>query len=228
VLLTGSETDEAATMPRIIECGAEVADAALAAIMIHGRGRGAGEMAALADTLAVDGIRYYCPEAPGRSWYPARFVDPLEANQPALGKSLAAIEALLANLHAAGFADERIVLGGFSQGGCLAAQTLLRRPSSYAAALLFTGGLIGPPGTVWRSPGQLFAVPVLLTGSETDEWVPAWRSRETDAVLSGLGAELETVIYPSRDHIVGDDEVLRGRALLERVVATRASALSRS
>jgi phospholipase/carboxylesterase len=228
VLLTGSETDEAGTMPRIIECGAAVADAALAAIMIHGRGRDAGEMAGLAETLAVDGIRYYCPEAPERTWYPARFVDPLEANQPALGQSLAAIEALLANLHAAGFADERIVLCGFSQGGCLAAQTLLRHPSSYAAALLFTGALIGPPGTAWRSPGRLSGLPVLLTGSETDEWVPAWRTRETKAVLSGLGAELETVIYESRDHIVGEDEILRGRALLKRVVATRASARFRS
>jgi phospholipase/carboxylesterase len=208
-------------MPRIIECGAEVADAALAAIMIHGRGRDAEEMAALAVTLAVEGIRYYCPKAPDGSWYPARFIEPLEANQPALGRSLAAIEAELDALHAAGFADDRIVLCGFSQGGCLAAQTLLRRPSTYAAGVLFTGGLIGPPGTVWRSPGRLPGVPILLTGSETDEWVPAWRTRETEAVLSGLGARLETVIYPRREHLVSDDEILRARALLNRCIASR-------
>jgi phospholipase/carboxylesterase len=210
-------------MPRLIECGAEVADATLAAVMIHGRGRDADEMAALAETLAVDGIRYYCPEAPDRSWYPARFFDPLEANQPALGQSLAAIEALLATLHAAGFADERIVLCGFSQGGCLAAQMLLRRPVAYAAVLLFTGGLIGPPGTIWRSPGRLSGVPVLLTGSELDEWVPAWRTRETDAVLSGLGAPVETVIYKSRGHIVCEDEIVRARSFLEGAVAVRVS-----
>jgi phospholipase/carboxylesterase len=212
-------------MPRLIECGANPADATLAAIMIHGRDRGADEMAALAETLAVDGIRYYCPEAPERSWYPARFTDPLEANKPALGQSLTAIEAELAALHAAGFADERIVLCGFSQGGCLAAQTLLRRPAAYAAVLLFTGGLIGPPGTIWRSPGRLSDAPVLLTGSEIDEWVPAWRTRETDAVLSGLGARLETVIYESRGHIVCEDEILRARSLLERAVAARAPRL---
>jgi predicted esterase len=205
-------------MPRLIEYGANPAEAALAAVMIHGRDRDAGEMAALAETLAVDGIRYYCPEAPDRSWYPARFTDPPEANQPALGRSLAVIAALLETLNAAGFADERIVLCGFSQGGCLAAQTLLRRPSAYAAALLFTGGLIGPPGTIWRSPRLLSDVPVLLTGSESDEWVPAWRTRETDAVLAGLGARLETVVYENRDHLVSGDEILRARALLERAV----------
>ena len=145
-------------MSRLIEYGAEVADSALAAIMIHGRGHDADEMAALAATLAVDGIRFYCPQAPERSWYPARFIDPFEANQPALDQSLAAIEAELEALHFTGFSDERIVLCGFSQGGCLAAQMLLRCPSDYAAALLFTSGLIGPPGTTWRSPGRLSGV----------------------------------------------------------------------
>ena len=148
-----------------------------------------------------------------------RFLEPLENNQPALGQSLATIDALIDELHGLGFPDERIVLAGFSQGGCLAAQTLLRRPSTYAAGVLFTGGLIGPPGTIWRAPGRLRDVPVLLTGSEIDEWVPAWRTRETEAVLSGLGARVETVIYPDREHVVSDDEILRARALLGRCVA---------
>jgi phospholipase/carboxylesterase len=210
-------------MARMVECGAAVEGAALAAIMIHGRGRDADEMAALADSLAVEGIRYFCPEAPGQTWYPERFVEPLERNQPALGESLSAIEALLDTLRRAGFQDGRIVLCGFSQGGCLAAQTLMRRPSGYAAGVVFTGGLIGPPGTVWRAPGRLVGVPVLLTGSEIDEWVPAWRTRETEAVLAGLGAKLETVIYADRAHIVSEDEILRARALLvDRVAAAKA------
>jgi len=44
---------------------------------------------------------------------------------------------------------------------------------------------------------------VLLTGSETDELVPAWRTRETEAVLSGLGAQVETVIYQDREYRLG-------------------------
>lgn len=211
-----------------IECGAAVEDAAIAAIMIHGRGRDAAEMATLSARFEVSAIRYFCPEAPGRTWYPERFTEPLEKNQPALGQSLAAIEALLEELHGLGFPDERIALCGFSQGGCLAAQMLLRRPAPYAAAVLFTGGLIGPPGTIWRAPGRLEGVPVLLAGSEIDEWVPAWRTRETEAVLAGLGAQVEAVIYRDRGHIVSGDEIARARAMLGRCVETtrRASPLA--
>jgi predicted esterase len=206
-----------------VECGCAEAEATIAAIMLHGRGRDAAEMAALAAGFEVPRIRYYCPEAPDHSWYPGRFLEPLENNQPALGQALAAVEALIEELNGLGFADRGIVLCGFSQGACLAAQTLLRRPSDYAAALIFTGGLIGPPGTIWRSPGQLRGVPVLLTGSEVDEWVPAWRTRETEVVLSALGAEVEMAVYASREHIVSDDEIERARALLARGVERSAA-----
>jgi phospholipase/carboxylesterase len=121
---------------------------------------------------------------------------------------------LISDLNGRGFPDNRIVLCGFSQGGCLAAETLVRRPSAYAAAILFTGGLIGPPGTAWKASAPLTDLPVLLTGSEVDEWVPVWRTRETGKVLSGLGANLTTTVYPDRPHIVCDDEIVRARAML--------------
>jgi phospholipase/carboxylesterase len=198
-----------------LETGAALDEAKLVAVLLHGRGRTAEEMAGLAEAISVAGIRYFAPRAPDNSWYPGRFLEPLVNNQPALGRSLETVETLIEELHGLGFDDERIVLAGFSQGGCLAAQMLLRRPACYAAALLFTGGLIGPPGTIWRAPGRIEGVPVLLTGSEIDEWVPAWRTRETEAVLSGFGARVETKVYPQREHVVSEDEILRARALLE-------------
>jgi predicted esterase len=201
-------------MLRTLETGASLDEAKLVAVMIHGRGGRPEDLADIGATLALDGVRYVCPEAPGNSWYPGRFMEPLENNQPALGEALAAIASLIEALGAKGFADHRIVLCGFSQGACLAAQTLLRRPAGYAAAILFTGGLIGPAGTVWRMPARIPGTPVLLTGSETDEWVPADRVRETAAVLTAFGAAVETVIYEDRPHIVSDDEIFRARALL--------------
>lgn len=206
-------------MVLVLETGAALADARLAAIMIHGRGRGPEEMVGLGDAIGVDGIRYFCPAASGGSWYPGRFVEPLERNQPALGEALAAIDCLIDDIEAAGFSHERIVLCGFSQGACLAAQALVLRPAPYAAGLIFTGGLIGPPGTVWRAPARIPDVPVLLTGSEDDEWVPAWRTRETHDVLSEFGAAVETVIYEDRPHVVCDDEIARARMLLHSSLA---------
>ncbi|BCH24455.1 alpha/beta hydrolase [Mesorhizobium sp. L-8-3] len=201
-------------MVPVLETGATVSEARLAAVMIHGRGRTPEEMANLGEALAIDGVRYYCPEAPAGSWYPRRFLEPLEDNQPDLGRALSAIDALIERLGTTGFPVERVVLCGFSQGACLAAQTLMLRPAPYAAGLFFTGGLIGPPGTTWRSPERIPGVPVLLTGSENDDWVPAWRVRETAAVLSGFGATVDTVIYEDRAHVVSDDEIRRARHLL--------------
>lgn len=164
--------------------------------------------------LAIDGVRYFCPAAPGGSWYPGRFLEPLENNQPDLERALSAIDVLIERLGEAAFPAERVVLCGFSQGACLAAQTLMRRPAPYAAGLFFTGGLIGPPGTAWRPPERIPGVPVLITGSENDEWVPAWRVRETAAVLSGFGAVVDAVIYGDRTHVVSEDELSRARLLL--------------
>ena len=81
-------------MLRTLETGASRNDARLAAVMIHGRGRAPEEMAELGASLAVDGVRYYSPEATGGSWYPGRFMDPFEVNQPALGQALAGLESL--------------------------------------------------------------------------------------------------------------------------------------
>jgi predicted esterase len=206
-------------MLRILETGAPRRNARLAALMIHGRGRAPEEMAALGETLALDGVRYYSPAAPDGSWYPARFMEPFEANEPALGQARAGLEGALERLATDGFSEKRIVLCGFSQGACLAADLLLRHPASYAAALILTGGLIGPPGTAWRTNSRLAGLPVLLTGCERDEWVPSERVRETAQVLDGLGAEVETVIYADRPHIVCDDEIFRARTLLQARMA---------
>jgi len=206
----------------VLETGAARGQARLAVILIHGRGRPSEEMAGIGEALKLDGVRYFCPEAAGHSWYPGRFLEPLENNQPALDQALGTVGRLVKRLHGEGFPDERIVLGGFSQGACLVAEFLVRRPASYAAALIFTGGLIGPPGTTWQSPDRIPDVPVLLTGSEIDEWVPAWRTRETGAALAALGASVDTVIYPDRPHVVCEDEIGRARALLQRVLSRSA------
>jgi phospholipase/carboxylesterase len=202
-------------MLRTLETGATRKDAQLAALMIHGRGRTPEEMAALGAALALDGVRYYAPEAPGGSWYPGRFMASFEANQPALDEARAGLESIIERLVMDGFSENSIVLCGFSQGACLAADLLLRHPANYAAALIFTGGLIGPPNTVWRSKGRLDGLAVLITGGDLDEWVPSPRVRETAEVLIGLGAVVETVIYADRPHLICDDEIARARALLQ-------------
>jgi predicted esterase len=88
--------------------------------------------------------------------------------------------------------------------------------------MMFTGGLIGLPGTAWQlaSPATtLRGLPVLLTGSDVDEWVPEARVRETARVLTSLGADVRCRIYPGRPHVVGDEEIEEARGFIGGLTA---------
>ena len=77
-------------------------------------------------------VAYVLPAASAGSWYPARFHEPRIANEPALGQALEAVETAIADVLAAGVPAERVVLAGFSQGGCLVADLVARTPRPYA------------------------------------------------------------------------------------------------
>lgn len=202
---------------RVLAEGASIREARLVVLLLHGRARTPEEMIGLARDVAVDGVRWIAPEAPGSSWYPGRFMEPFEANQPALGLALAQVDGLVREIIAAGVPAARIALCGFSQGACLAVHSLVSSPRRYAGLVVLTGGLIGPPGTPWPDVDLLREMPVLLTGSEIDDWVPPGRARETAAWLERQGAGVDMVIYEDRPHEMSADEILRTRTFLETI-----------
>ena len=204
---------------RLVVLGPELRDAAAVCILAHGRGGAPEDMARLAAALDVADVRYLLPAAPGNSWYPQSFMAPFAANEPFLGRSLANHAALIEGVVAAGYPAARVVLGGFSQGACLTAETLVRVPQRYGAALILTGGLIGPPGSVWPPAPALAGTPVYLTGSEVDPHVPPGRSRESGRVLGGNGAAVELRLFADRPHMITPEEIARARAYLSDVAA---------
>lgn len=188
----------------------------LAIVLTHGRGRSPADMRALADRLALDNVRYLFPVAENSTWYPKLFQDAIADNEPSLSDAIAHYESVVAGLEAEGFPPNRIVVGGFSQGACLTAEFLARHPRPYAAAVLWTGGLIGPEGTQWPVRKQLADMPVFISTSETDPWVPPPRVRETHAWLRQSGASATMLIFQEREHGVLDEEVRAVRAMIER------------
>jgi len=189
-------------------------EASLAAVMMHGRERSPEEMRALAERLGVHGVRYVFPAATDASWYPGSFLKPIEQNEPKLSAALARYHTIVDGLIEDGFPPEEIILCGFSQGACVTAEFLARYPRRYGGALIFTGGLIGPAGTRWPVQRGLAGMPVYITTSEIDEWVPPWRVRETARWLQACGAEVEMQVFTDRAHTVSDEELARGRALM--------------
>src|SRR5207244_10205963 len=113
----------------------------------------------------------------------------------------------------------RVPPRGFSQGACLTLEFIARHPRRFGAVIGLTGGLTGPPGTPRDYPGTLDGTPVFLGTSDPDPHVPFARVRETEAVLTRMGAAVELRRYPGMPHTVNRDELDAARSLLERVPA---------
>jgi predicted esterase len=189
-------------------------------VMIHGRGAAAEDILALADVLSHPGMLYAAPRAAGQTWYPNRFLAPLESNEPWLSSALAAVDDLVGQIGTAGVPPDRVVLLGFSQGACLALEYAVRHPRRYGGIVGLSGGLIGPPGTVWGGGGgSLDETPAFLGCSDIDMHIPAGRVTESADVLRGMGAIVEAVLYRGMGHTVSPEEIARVRVLLSRLPA---------
>jgi predicted esterase len=183
----------------------------------HGRGAGAADIIGVAGELAVPGVAFLAPEAPGRSWYPNSFLAPIPSNEPWLSSALSWIGELVSGLETMGVPADRVVLLGFSQGACLALEYAARNARRYGAVVGWSGGLIGPPGTPRDYPGSLSGTPVFLGCSDVDPHIPAERVRETAEVLRRLGGEVDMRLYPGLGHTVNEDELEAARQLVTAV-----------
>ncbi|MEZ4518850.1 MAG: dienelactone hydrolase family protein [Chloroflexota bacterium] len=198
--------------------GRPLAEATSAMILVHGRGATAKNILELASALPQPEMAYLAPQAASNTWYPYSFLAPLDQNEPGLSSGLEAIGDLLGQVEAAGIPAGRILLAGFSQGGCLTAEYVARNARRYGGLLVFSGGLIGPPGTPRSYPGSLADTPVFLGCSDVDPHVPLARVEETADVLTGMGAVVDKQIYPRMGHAINEDEIARANRLIQRVV----------
>ena len=103
----------------VLAAGVPLNQARAAMILIHGRGAAAESILSLANNFDADGFAYLAPQAAGNTWYPYRFLEPIERNEPWLSSALHIIADLIARVIDAGLPAERLVLLGFSQGACL-------------------------------------------------------------------------------------------------------------
>lgn len=206
-------------MAEVAAAGAPQPQARAAAILLHGRGSNADDMLGLAREFGQRDIVYRAPEAQRRSWYPYSFLAPLEQNEPHLGDALATVGAAFAQLAADGFPPERVVLIGFSQGGCLALEYVARNAKRYGAVVGLSAGLIGPPGTPRDYAGSLAGTPVFLGCSDIDSHIPLARVHESRDVFEKLGASVTERIYPGMGHTVNADEIAHVTKLLAGIPA---------
>ncbi|MEO1455957.1 MAG: dienelactone hydrolase family protein [Pseudomonadota bacterium] len=185
-------------------------------------------MLVLADSLGLPTVAVFAPEAAGHSWWPVSFLAPFDALEPWLDSALDAVGHALATIRDEGFADEQIVLFGFSQGGCLALEAVARRGGRVGAVAGFSSALIGTREDPKRPPirgypekallydRRLEDVPVLLSCHEEDPHIPLSRVRDTEAALQALGGSVHLRLKPGAGHGIDAQDVAALRGLLNR------------
>lgn len=191
----------------ILSIGAPLNQARAAMIMLHGRGATAEDILSLSTEFGADDVAYLAPQAANGTWYPYRFLEPIERNEPWLSSALQVIDDLCAHVIAAGIPAERIILLGFSQGACLTLEYAARHAQRYGAIIGLSGGLIGPEGTPRNHAGSLAETPIFIGCSDVDFHIPLDRVHEATRVLRQLGGAVTEQIYPDLDHTINQDEI---------------------
>ncbi len=211
------KTDGPHQIQKIVAAGRSLEEATAAMIMVHGRGATAESILTLTPELDRDDFAYLAPQAANYTWYPNSFMAAIASNQPGIDSGLARLAELVARCVAAGIPHERVMLLGFSQGACLTAEFVVRHARRYGGVVGLSGGLIGPPGTVWEYEGSLAETAVFLGCSDADFHIPKERVQETADVMRRMGANVTTRLYPGMGHTVNQDEIDFVRGMMARV-----------
>lgn len=198
----------------VVAAGAPLGRGTGVVIMVHGRGAAPANILDLVPRLGRDDFTYLAPAAAGRTWYPHSFMAEIAQNEPGLSSALHVLAALVDDVVRQGTPRARIVLLGFSQGACLTSEFAARHAARFGGVIVFTGGLIGPPGTPRDYAGSFDGTPIFLGCSDVDHHVPKARVDETAAVFTRMGAHVTERIYPGMGHVVNDDEIEGARGVL--------------
>ncbi len=203
----------------ILAAGTPLERAPAAMILLHGRGVSAGDILALAAQFDRPELAYLAPQAAGSSWYPRRFLDPADSNEPWLSSALQAVTETWEKATRSGIPPDRTILVGFSQGACLALEWGARHARRFGGLAGLSGGLIGAEDEPRQDRGSLAGTPVFLGCSDPDPHVPRRRVEHAAQVLSDLGGKVTLRLYPNLGHTVNRDEIDFIRQMIDAVLA---------
>lgn len=203
----------------VVTAGAPAGAAEVAIIALHGRGATAQGVVNLLDPVYRHGVAFLAPQAERSRWYPAAPDAPLETNQPHLDSALDLVNHLVADaVDDFGVPRDRVVMLGFSQGGCIAAEYTARQ-LHFGPTVVLSGMLLGESIQPDRYTGDLNGASVFLGCAAEDPHVPADRVRATADVFRALGGDVTERLYQDAGHEVTDEEFAYVSSLLGNLVS---------
>ena len=193
-------------------------------VLLHGVGASGNDLLSLAPYIGqmVPGARVLCPNGPepcdmapmGRQWFSLLDRDPAAMYR---GVSRARIDLdpfLDSALAVLGLADDRLILGGFSQGAMTALHVGLRRARSPACIIAYSGALIGRN----RLDDEMTChPPVLIVHGAEDNVVPAESARDAERTLLADGVDVMAHVLPGLSHAVDPRGLALTAKFLQRI-----------
>ena len=170
----------------------------------------------IASEIQQPGWAYLAPQAAGNAWYHNPFTAPLESNEPHLTEALNTVTAVVQRVEAM-VPAQRIMLLGFSQGGCVTLEWAARNARRYGAVVGLSAGLIGPDDTPRDYPGSFDRTPVFLGCSDVDPYIPMQRVVAAGEVFKRMNADVTVRFYPGMGHTVSVEEIATIRSLAEAI-----------
>ncbi|MFB9992388.1 VOC family protein [Deinococcus oregonensis] len=202
---------------QVYAAGRPLAEARVAMVLLHGRGGTAADILTLADDLNLSAFAYLAPQAEGNTWYPQSFLAPVAQNQPDLDQALATVGAVIDALGEQGIEPQHVVLGGFSQGACLALEYASRAATQgqrLGGVVALSGGLI-----TLDQGSELSGTPIFMGVAPDDAHIPLSRFQASADQLKSRGAQVDARVYPGLGHSINKDELDAVRRVMQSVAA---------
>ena len=213
-----------------IETGAEPT---ASVIWLHGLGADGHDFKPIVPELGLPAdlpVRFVFPHAPPRpvtlnngmvmrAWYDIIDLDVSNRDHDEQGvrDSARQVEALIAAEKARGFASERIVLAGFSQGGAIAYHVALRHAEPLAGLLVLSAYLLLADRLIDEASEANKPTPILQCHGTLDPMIPMAHGEASANAVRQAGYDLTWKTYPV-PHGVHPDEVRDiGHWLTERL-----------
>lgn len=208
----------------LVTAGAPALAADAALVLCHGRGATAQGVVNLFDSVYRHGVTVLAPQAERSRWYPNPSAALRADNEPWLTSSVECVAAALEAAWEIDIPPRRTVIGGFSQGACVAAEFVRRNPRRYGGLCCLSGSLPGGADDDLSVTGDgdadpLEGTPILIGYGEDDPYVDAGRVAQTVCAFSNAGGVVDERAYPDVGHEVTDDEFEAIGALLEEILA---------
>jgi predicted esterase len=203
----------------VLEAGFPLAEANGVVILLHGRGSPAANIIRLANDLmplpdSEQRIAFLAPQAIHNTWYPYRFLEPVERNEPYLGSALKRIDEIVTAAVEQGIHARQILLVGFSQGACLALEYVSRGSNQVAGVAAIAGGLIGDPAAARSAMPRLDGTRVFIGCGDRDDHIDLAIAASSAALFQEAGAEVDFRQYPGIGRTILADEVDAARQMV--------------